>query len=85
VIGPYNQRIEEFTSNGVFLQAFGGGFSFPSPYGTTVDFLGNVWGVDYNLSHIVEFNSSGARLFQFGTIGGFLNGQFYHPTYIVAK
>ena len=85
IADPYNQRIEEFTSNGVFLQAFGGGFSFPSPYGITVDFLGNVWGVDYNLSHIVEFNSSGARLFQFGTIGAFFSGQFYYPTYIVAK
>ncbi|MGD0776834.1 MAG: hypothetical protein ABSC05_28790 [Candidatus Solibacter sp.] len=85
IADPYNQRIEEFNSSGVFLQAFGGGFSFPSPYGIAIDFLGNVWGVDYNLSHIVEFNSSGAKLFQFGTIGAYTNGQFYHPTYIVAR
>ena len=85
IADPYNQRIEEFSSAGVFLQAFGGGFSFPSPYGIAVDFLGNIWGVDYNSSHIVEFNSSGVKLFQFGSIGGFLSGQFYHPTYIVAR
>jgi sugar lactone lactonase YvrE len=85
IADPYNQRIEEFSSGGVFLQAFGGGFSFPSPYGIAVDFLGNIWGVDYNSSHIVELSSSGVELFQFGTIGAYSAGQFYHPTYIVAK
>jgi sugar lactone lactonase YvrE len=85
IADPYNQRVEEFSSAGVFVQAFGGGFSFPSPYGIAVDFLGNIWGVDYNSSHIVELNSSGVELLQFGTIGAYSAGQFYHPTYIVAK
>ena len=82
---PFNQRIQQFSSAGVFLHAFSGGFSFPSPYGVAVDSLGDIWGVDYNLSQFTEFNSSGAESFQFGTIGPPAIGQFYHPTYIVAK
>ena len=65
------------------IRAFGGGFSFPSPYGIALDASGFVWAVDYNNNWVGEFTGTGIKVNQFGVTGG-NNGQIFHPTYIAA-
>src|SRR5262249_3519823 len=76
-----NNRVEEFTSTGTFLQAFGsfgsGNGQFDFPTGLAVDSSGNVW-VAENGARIQEFTSTGTFLQAFGSFGT-ADGQFNFP------
>ena len=74
VADSQNQRVQEFTSGGVFLGQISP-FSYPSPYGITLDGAG-IWTVDYNTNQVILYSLTGAKLLSFG--GSLL----FHPTYI---
>ncbi len=74
-----NNRMEEFTSEGVFERAFGtggtGNGQFKNPEGVAVDSKGYVWVADTGNNRVQEFNSEGTYIRQFGSTGTG-NGQF---------
>ena len=78
----YNNRIEEFSSNGGFVTTVGGSGTgtgqFRVPIGIAADLSGNIWVADSGNDRIEIFSSSGGFV---GTIGGPGNGdaQFSDP------
>jgi hypothetical protein len=84
VADSFNQRIQQFSVAGVFVQTFGGPFSYASPFGVGLPFGGiavGLWAVDYNLNTVTLYSSAGAVILTFGVTGGG-PGQLFHPTYI---
>jgi sugar lactone lactonase YvrE len=77
-----NNRVQEFSSNGVYQSQFGtagsGNGHFSSPYNIAIDGSGNIWVPDYGNNRVEKFNSSGVYQSQFGTSGSG-NGQFSYP------
>ena len=84
VADHFNNRIEEFDSNGAFVRGFGAGYSGVAgtigSYGAgngqlreatavTVDTNGNVYASDELNNRVVEFSSSGAFLRNIGRYG----------------
>jgi len=59
VADAFNNRIEEFSSTGTFLQTFGtfgtGNGQFNEPLGVAVDSSGHVWVVDRINNRVEEF------------------------------
>jgi hypothetical protein len=55
-----NSRVQEFNSDGTFLQAFGsygsGNGQFYQPFRVAVDYSGNVWVLDTGNNRIEEFS-----------------------------
>ncbi len=77
-----NNRIEELSSEGKYVRAFGAKGSEPgqlnTPLGVAVAPNGNVWVGDYANDRIDEFTEAGAYIGSFGTEGSG-NGQFKGP------
>ncbi len=77
-----NNRVEEFTENGEYLQAFGstgtGNGQFKEPKGITVDAQNNIWVTDAENNRIQEFTNKGIYETQFGQEGS-ENGRFHEP------
>ncbi len=82
VADTYNHRIQEFTTDGLFITNWGGlGDSnglFDYPKGVAVDATGNVFVADTYNSRIQEFTSSGGFLASWGAYGS-KSGQFEYP------
>jgi YD repeat-containing protein len=76
-------RIDELTSTGTLVKAFGEPGSGPgqlnSPGGAAVDALGDVWVADSGNNRLVEFSSSGGYIRSVGSFGSG-NGQYNDPT-----
>ena len=70
-----NNRVQKFTSDGVYLTQWG---SLSIPFGIAVDSSDNVYVAEYNGSRITKFTSNGIYLTQWGTYGTG-NGQFVGP------
>jgi prepilin-type N-terminal cleavage/methylation domain-containing protein len=81
-----NNRIEEFSSSGTYINSIGAGYNgiggaigssgigsgqFNAPYGITIDSGNNIWVADYNNNRVQELNSSGSFL---NGIGSGYNG-----------
>jgi len=82
VADTYNNRIQEFASDGQFLQALGV-VALTLPHGLAIDRSGNIW-VASTFSHQVdEFAGDGRLLRTFGA-GGSEVGQFRYPVGIAA-
>ena len=77
-----NQRIQKFTSNGVFVTKWGSQGSadgeFDSPYGVAVDNNNYVYVTDINNYRIQKFTTNGVFVIQWGSEGSG-DGQFYSP------
>ncbi len=77
-----NNRIEELSSEGKYVRAFGAKGNEPgqlnTPFGVAVAPNGNVWVGDYANDRIDEFTEAGAYIGSFGTEGS-SNGQFKGP------
>ena len=72
-----NDRIQVFSSSGVYITRWGGNGQFHSPEGIAVDASGIVYVVDRN-DRIQVFSSSGVYITRWGSIGTG-NGQFISP------
>ena len=68
-----NNRVQKFTSEGIFLTKFGSAGSqngqFNRPGAIEVDSVGNVWIADESNGRIQEFNQAGEYLARFGSPG----------------
>ena len=77
-----NSRVEEFTTLGSFVRAFGSAGTFPGQFGVTagveVDPNGNVWVADYSNNRVEEFTATGVFMQAVGSAGSG-NGQFSGP------
>jgi sugar lactone lactonase YvrE len=77
-----NNRVEEFSSAGAFIRAFGttgsGDGQLSRPAGVAVDGAGNIWVSDANNNRVEKFSESGEFLAKYGTLGTG-NGQFKDP------
>ena len=77
VADEHNDRIEEFTSEGVFVRMFGsqgpGVGQFAGPDGVAIDGKGNLWVSDQMNDRIEEFTSEGVFVKAFGW--GVSNGE----------
>jgi tripartite motif-containing protein 71 len=82
VADTYNNRIQEFTSEGQFVQAFGMEV-LSLPHGVAIDPSGNVWVADTFGHRVVAFTTSGTLLRTFGALGS-EDGQFRYPIGIAA-
>ena len=69
-----NQRIQKFTSSGVFVTKW----SATDPIGIAVDSVGNVYVVEGSASRVKKFSSSGVLITSWGTLGDG-DGQFDGP------
>ncbi len=71
-----NDRVQELSSSGAFIQKFGSFVQFTGITSVAVDPFGNVWVTETPI--VQEFSNSGTFI---KTIGGFgpLNGQFESP------
>ena len=82
VADTYNNRVQKFSSSGVFLSKWGTQGSedgqFKGPYGVAVDGSGNVYVADYGNGRVQKFSSSGVFLSKWGTQGSG-DGQFNYP------
>jgi len=78
----YNNRVQKFSSAGVFISQWGvlgtGNGQFNGPAGIGVDANRQVYVADFNNNRIQVFDSTGAYLRQWGSSGGG-NGQFGQP------
>src|SRR5690606_29546747 len=80
VADPNNNRVQKFTSSGVYLSQFGsfgenGNGYFFQPTDIAIDSSGNIYVLDSGTSIVQKFNSSGVFQSQFGS-QGFDLGQF---------
>jgi len=77
-----NNRIQKFTSTGVYITQWGslgaGNGQFNSPSGIATNAAGEVYVADFLNNRIQKFTGAGAYLSQWGTPGGG-GGQFNHP------
>jgi YD repeat-containing protein len=77
-----NSRVEELTTAGSFVRAFGSPGTGPGQFGTEagleLDPNGNVWVADYSNNRIEEFTATGSFLQAVGSAGSG-NGQFSGP------
>jgi len=77
-----NDRVEKFTSSGVFLTTWGtsgsGNGQFNIPGHLCLDSTGNVYVADTFNSRVQEFTNIGTFLTSFGAMGSG-NGQFFDP------
>ena len=76
VTDDYNNRMQKFTSAGVWLLTVGG---IARPQGVAVDSSGNVWVAELFNNRIKEFDSAGTLIQTLGSSGSG-NGQFNLPT-----
>ncbi len=87
VVGRLNNRIQKFTSTGLFLGKWGsngtGDGEFQTAVGITVDLSGNVFVADFANHRIQKFNSNGTFLDKWGSVGHD-NGEFYYPYDVAA-
>lgn len=78
-----NNRVERFTSNGLFVSQWGSlGSSqgqFANPGRIAVDNSGNLFVADFGNNRIQKFDGNGKFIMQLGSLGSG-NGQFYNPT-----
>jgi hypothetical protein len=82
VTDAFNDRVQKFTSTGVYLIQWGnsgsGDRQFDFPYGIAVDGIGNVFVADYYNDRVQKFTTSGAYIAEWGTSGSG-DGQFNDP------
>ena len=91
-----NSRVVEFTAAGTFIRAFGsagsgdGQFGLGgagSPFGVSIDAVGNVYVGDTRNFRVQEFTNTGTFIQAFGSVGTgdgqFGNGQFGGPSGVV--
>jgi RHS repeat-associated protein len=68
-----NNRIQELSSSGGFIRAFGtegtGNGQLKAPQGVAIDSKGNAWVADGSNNRIEEFNEKGEYVARFGTEG----------------
>ena len=80
-----NDRVQEFSSSGTFIAAFGsagtGDGQFKSPGGITIDSNGDVWVADFGNGRLQEFTSSGVFMRVVGSPGSG-EGQLGEPAEI---
>jgi streptogramin lyase len=78
-----NNRVERFTSNGLFVSQWGSIGSAPgqfnNPGRVAVDPSGNVYVADFGNDRIEKFDGNGKLITTWGSLGQ-NNGQFYNPT-----
>ena len=78
-----NNRIQKFTSDGLFLLTFGsegaGDGQFNLPWGLTVDPKGEVYVADWRNDRIQRFSPDGEFLAKYGN-SGHGDGEFYRPS-----
>jgi DNA-binding beta-propeller fold protein YncE len=78
-----NNRVERFSSNGLFAGQWGGLGSgpgqFANPGRVAVDPSGNLFVADFGNNRIQKFDENGKFLKSWGSLGSG-NGQFYSPT-----
>jgi YD repeat-containing protein len=81
-----NGRIEEFSSSGTFVRAFGspgsGHGNLSEANGLTIDSTGNVWVADTGNNRVEEFSAEGVYESTFGSEGSG-NGQLKTPNDVV--
>ena len=77
-----NNRIQKFTSSGMFIGKWGtygsGNGQFSSPSAVAIDASGNVYVAEQNNHRIQKFTSAGIFLTKWGSFGSG-DGQFNHP------
>lgn len=82
VVDSGNNRVQKFTSNGVFLTKWGsagsGDGQFSTAYRVAVDTIGNVYVVDWGNNRVQKFTSTGTFLTKWGSAGSG-DGQFSSP------
>jgi hypothetical protein len=82
VVDLSNNRIQKFTSDGVFVTKWGGGGyedgKLSSPFGIAADSSGFVYVVDEGNNRIQKFTSDGQFVTKWGTYGA-ADGQFEFP------
>ncbi len=82
VSDTFNNRIQEFTSAGVYVTQWGsfgsGNGQFEYPFGVAVDSADNVYVADEGNNRIEEFTSAGVYVTQWGSAGSG-KGQFADP------
>lgn len=84
VADTWNNRIQKFDKDGVFLKAWGHGggaddvYGFYGPRAVAVDLRGRVFVVDTGNKRIMVYDTDGEFLMQIGS-GGFEPGQFDEP------
>ena len=78
-----NNRVEKFTSTGLFVTKWGslgsGDGQFDAPYGVAVDGSGNVYVADFGNDRVEKFTSTGLFVTKWGSGPGSGNGQFDVP------
>jgi YD repeat-containing protein len=78
-----NNRIEEFSPTGAFMNAYGtvgnGNVQFKSPWGIAIDNSGNVYVSDQGNSRIEELSATGTFVRAFGSYGS-VNGKLISPS-----
>jgi RHS repeat-associated protein len=82
VADTYNARIEELSSSGAFIRAFGteGSGKLAFPASLTIDSGGNVWVPDRTADKIFEYSSTGTFIASYGKEGsGTGEAQFKKP------
>lgn len=76
-----NNRVQELSSSGTFLQKFGSAGSGNGQFGGPIGIAfsgGKVYVTDYGHSRVQKFSTAGVYESQFGSEGS-ANGQFLHP------
>jgi RHS repeat-associated protein len=82
VADTYNARIEELSSSGAFIRAFGteGSGKLTEPGALTIDSAGNVWVPDMTADRLFEYSSTGTFIASYGKEGsGTGEAQFKKP------
>jgi sugar lactone lactonase YvrE len=62
-------KVSENPISTLVITTGGGGTTLSSPVGAATDDFGNVWVTDNALNKVLEFNSAGNLIFQFGSAG----------------
>jgi len=82
VVDQFNDRLEKFSEEGVYLDQFGSAGSaegqFEDPASVAIDAKGNIWVADKNNCRIQEFDEDGEFIRAIGSSGSG-NGEFANP------